>query len=100
MNIIEVKNNLVKLCYEDELVLSGFSKIDDTNKSYIAQILHLEATRIGKVAIAKIIYENAALKPPTNKNLILSEILYHFFKSSTNKPFQPMNYEFSILFHH
>lgn len=56
MNIIEVKNNLVKLCYEDELVLSGFIKIDDTNKSYIAQILHLEATRIGKVAIAKIIF--------------------------------------------
>lgn len=56
MNIIEVKNNLIKLCYEDELVLSGFIKIDDTNKSYIAQILHLEATRIGKVAIAKIIF--------------------------------------------
>lgn len=56
MNIIEVKNNLVKLCYEDELVLSGFIRIDDTNKSYIAQILHLEATRIGKVAIAKIIF--------------------------------------------
>lgn len=56
MNIIEVKNNLVKLCYEDELVLSGFIKIADTNKSYIAQILHLEATRIGKVAIAKIIF--------------------------------------------
>lgn len=56
MNIIEVKNNLVKLCYEDELVLSGFIKIDDTNTSYIAQILHLEATRIGKVAIAKIIF--------------------------------------------
>ncbi len=56
MNIIEVKNNLVKLCYEDELVLSGFIKINDTNKLYIAQILHLEATRIGKVAIAKIIF--------------------------------------------
>lgn len=56
MNIIEVKNNLVKLCYEDELVLSGLIKIDDTNKSYIAQILHLEATRVGKIAIAKIIF--------------------------------------------
>ena len=32
MNIIEVKNNLVKLCYEDERVLSGFIKIDETNK--------------------------------------------------------------------
>jgi len=56
MNIIEVKNNLVKLCYEDELVLSGLIQINDNNKSYIAQVLHLEAARIGKIAIAKIIF--------------------------------------------
>ncbi len=57
MNIIEVKNSLVKLCYEDELVLSGFIKITDNQNSYIAQVLHLEATRIGKVAIAKLIFK-------------------------------------------
>ena len=56
MNIIEVKNNLVKLCYEDELVLSGLILISDNSKSYIAQVLHMEATRIGKVAVAKIIF--------------------------------------------
>ena len=56
MNIIEVKNNLVKLCYEEDLVLSGLLKIEDAQKIYIAQILHLEATRVGKVAVAKIIF--------------------------------------------
>ena len=57
MNIIEVKNNLVKLCYEDNLILSGFIKITDSQNSYIAQVLHLEATRVGKIAVAKIIFK-------------------------------------------
>ena len=56
MNIIDVKNNLVKLCYEEDIALSGFVKIKDSNKMYIAQVLHLEATRVGKVAIAKLIF--------------------------------------------
>ncbi|MCR5266111.1 MAG: hypothetical protein K6E29_05900 [Cyanobacteria bacterium RUI128] len=56
MNIIEVKNNLVKLCYESDLVLSGLILIKDNLKAYIAQIIHLEATRIGKVAVAKILF--------------------------------------------
>lgn len=56
MNIIEVKNNLVKLCYEEDLKLSEFVIITDNNKSYLAQVLHLEATRIGKVAIAKMLF--------------------------------------------
>jgi len=56
MNIIEVKNNLVKLCYEEELAISDFILIKDLHKTYIAQILHLEASRVGKTAIAKIIF--------------------------------------------
>ena len=56
MNIIEVKNNLVKLCYEEDLRLSGLIVIKDSQKTYIAQVMHLEATRIGKVAIAKILF--------------------------------------------
>lgn len=56
MNIIEVKNNLVKLCYENDLKLAELIKINDNNKGYVAQIIHLEATRIGKTAIAKIIF--------------------------------------------
>ena len=56
MNIIEVKNNLVKLCYEEDISLSGFLLIRDTQKSYIVQVLHLEATRVGKIAVAKLIF--------------------------------------------
>ena len=56
MNIIEVKNNLVKICYEDDLTQSGFVQINDTHKSYIAQVLHLESTRVGKFAVAKIVF--------------------------------------------
>lgn len=59
MNIIEVKNNLVKFCYEEDLRLSGLVAINDTQKTYIAQIIHLEATRMGKVAIAKILFNFA-----------------------------------------
>lgn len=56
MNIIEIKNNLVKLSYNEDITLSSFIKISDIYNSYIAQILHLEASRIGKIAIARIIF--------------------------------------------
>ena len=59
MNIIEVKNNLVKFCYEEDLRLSGLVAIKDSQKKYLAQIMHLEATRMGKVAIAKILFNYA-----------------------------------------
>lgn len=56
MDIIEVKNNLVKLSYEDNLSLSGLILIKDDTKNYIAQILHLESVRAGKIAVAKILF--------------------------------------------
>ena len=56
MNIIEVKNNLVKLTYDEELALASFIKITDLKNTYIAQILHLESSRIGKIAIARLIF--------------------------------------------
>lgn len=56
MNIIEVKNNLVKLAYEEDLTLGSFIKISDIRNSYIAQILHLETSRIGNTAIARLIF--------------------------------------------
>ena len=56
MNIIEVKNNLIKFCYEEDLFLSGFVLIQDDTKKYIAQIIHLESSRIGKVALGKILF--------------------------------------------
>ncbi len=56
MSLLEVKNNLLKFCYEEDLILSGFVKVTDPKNSYIAQVLHLEATRVGKVAVAKILF--------------------------------------------
>lgn len=56
MSLIEVKNNLLKFSYDEDLVLSGFVRVTDSKNSYIAQVLHLEATRVGKVAIAKILF--------------------------------------------
>ena len=56
MNIIEVKNNLVKLSYNENIALASFIKITDLKNSYIAQISHLEASRIGKVAIARLLF--------------------------------------------
>lgn len=58
MRIFEVKNNLVKIFYEtgDNLFLSGFVMIKDSRESYIGQIMHLETSKHGNVAIAKIIF--------------------------------------------
>lgn len=56
MNIIGIKNNLVKFIYEEDIKLSDLIGIKDSEKSYIAQVLQLEATRSGKLAIAKLIF--------------------------------------------
>lgn len=58
MRIFEVKNNLVKIFYEtsDNLFLSGFVMIKDSRESYIGQIMHMESSKHGNVAIAKIIF--------------------------------------------
>ena len=58
MRIFEVKNNLVKIFYEtsDTIFLSSFVMIKDSRETYIAQIMHLESSKHGNVAIAKIIF--------------------------------------------
>lgn len=56
MNILEVRNNLLKLSYEEDIRLGDFITVKDEEKTYIAQILHIEAGRIGKVALAKLLY--------------------------------------------
>lgn len=59
MQIIEVKNNLVKIIYaanQDNLVLSGFLVIKDGIQSFVAQIMHLEASPKGNFAIAKLLF--------------------------------------------
>jgi len=56
MNILEVRNNLLKLSYEEDIRLGDFITVKDEEKTYIAQILHIEAGRIGKVALAKLLF--------------------------------------------
>lgn len=59
MQIIEVKNNLVRVNYssnQDNLVLSGFVVIKDEQLSYIAQAMHLEASTKGNFAILKLLF--------------------------------------------
>lgn len=59
MQIIEIKNNLVKISYntaEENLVLSGFVLIKDAQQSFIAQVIHLEADVNGNSAIVKLLF--------------------------------------------
>lgn len=59
MQIVEVKNNLVKVSYDtsqESLILSGFLVINDPNLSFIAQIIHLEANQEETFAIAKLMF--------------------------------------------
>jgi len=59
MQIVEVKNNLVKISYDTSartLILSGFVVIKDSVQSFIGQIIHLEANAKGNVAIVKLLF--------------------------------------------
>ena len=58
MRIFEVKNNLVKLFFDEneKLFLAGFLMIKDSRQTYIAQIMHIEANKHGNIAIARLIY--------------------------------------------
>lgn len=59
MQIVEVKNNLVKVSYntaQENLILSGFVVIKDEAQSFIGQIIHLEADSKGNFAIVKLLF--------------------------------------------
>ena len=59
MQIVEVKNNLVKISYDtavENLVLSGFVVIKDEALSFIGQVVHLEANSGGNFAIVKLLF--------------------------------------------
>lgn len=58
MNLLEIKNNLVKLSYSDNEnpVLGRFIVIANTNKSYVAQFVNLKSDAINHFAIAKLIF--------------------------------------------
>ena len=58
MNVLEIKNNLVKIAYEaeDNLALSGFVVIQDVNTPYVAQVMNLKADAASNFAIVKLLF--------------------------------------------
>ncbi len=58
MNVVEIKNNLVKISYEpsDMLALSGFVIIEDENTPYVAQVMNLRGDENGNFAIVKLLF--------------------------------------------
>lgn len=59
MQIVEVKNNLVKANYNaayESPVLSGFVVVKDSAQSFIAQVVYLEANTKGNFAILKLLF--------------------------------------------
>lgn len=68
MQIVEVKNNLVKVSYDtaqENLILSGFVVIKDSPQSFIGQIIHLDANHNGNFAVVKLLFvfdQNGVIK--------------------------------------
>ena len=58
MKILEIKNSLVKIAYdvEDNLALSGFAIIEDTNTPYVAQVVNLKAENGRNFAVLKLLF--------------------------------------------
>lgn len=58
MKILEIKNSLVKISYEveDNLALSGFAIIEDSNSPYVAQIVNLKAENGRNFAVLKLLF--------------------------------------------
>ena len=75
MQIIEVKNNLVRISYEpsqEELMLSSFLSIKDEKEeqssSFVGQVMHLEGTAKGHFAIVKLLFNFNSEGVITNYN--------------------------------
>lgn len=58
MKVLEIKNNLVKIAYDidDNLALSGFVIIEDSNGPYVAQVVSLKADSAINTAIVKLLF--------------------------------------------
>lgn len=68
MRILEIKNSLVKISYEveDNLALSGFAIIEDSNTPYVAQVVNLKAENGKNFAVLKLLFTfntDGVLKP-------------------------------------
>lgn len=58
MQVLEIKNNLVKIAYDvnDNLALSSFVIIEDTNTPYVAQVMNVKADKLTNFAIVKLLF--------------------------------------------
>lgn len=58
MKVLEIKNNLVKIEYDvkDNLALSNFVIIEDTNTPYVAQVVNIKADTTRNFAIVKLLF--------------------------------------------
>lgn len=58
MKILEIKNNLVKIGYDvsDNLALSEFLIIEDSNSPYVAQIMNVKTDALNNFVIAKLLF--------------------------------------------
>ena len=58
MQVLEIKNNLVKIAYDvkDNLALSGFVIIEDANTPYVAQVVNVKADKLTNFAIVKLLF--------------------------------------------
>lgn len=82
MKVLEIKNNLVKIAYDvkDNLALSNFVIIEDTNTPYVAQVVNIKADSTINFAIVKLLFtfnEDGILKnyngtiPSTKANVTI-----------------------------
>ena len=58
MKVLEVKNNLVKISYsaQDNLIISGFVIVEDSQYAYVAQVMSLKADSGFNYAIIKLLF--------------------------------------------
>ena len=58
MNVLEIKNNLLKISYDvaDNLSLSGFVIIEDSNSPYVGQVMNLKSEGDSNYAIVKLLF--------------------------------------------
>ena len=58
MKVLEIKNNLVKIASDvkDNLALSNFVIIEDTNTPYVAQVVNIKADSTTNFAIVKLLF--------------------------------------------
>ena len=87
MRILEIKNNLVKISYtsQDNLVLSGFVIIEDSQYPYVAQVMSLKADNGINYAIVKLLFTFDSEGVVKNYNGTIPELEANITKLSSEE---------------